>query len=118
MQAIGWLNLLIREIPDIKFVITSGWRWRKDWAKCLYKAGFKGKIIGKTDMLYSEGDIRAKEIQKWLNDNKKLDIEDYIILDDEYVTGFETHLIKTHAFEGFKYSHYQKILDRWRKKEN
>ena len=50
-------------------------------------------------------------------DNKEFDIEDYIILDDEYIKGFENHLIQTNDLDGFKGSHYMKILQRWREKE-
>ena len=110
MQSIGWLNLLIREIPDIRIVVTSTWRKRKDFDKCLYRAGFKGEIIGKTDYLQTS---RANEIQKWLDDNKKLDIEDYIILDDEYIAGFDNHLIQTNTMDGFKGSHFMLIKERW-----
>ena len=110
MQAIGWLNLLIREIPDIRIVVTSTWRRRKDFDKCLYRAGFKGEIIDKTDYLQTS---RANEIQKWLDDNKKLDIEDYIILDDEYIAGFDNHLIQTNTMDGFKGSHFMQIKERW-----
>lgn len=116
IQAIGWLNSLIKEIPEIRIVVTSTWRRRKDYDKCLYRAGFKGEIIGKTDCLDTK---RAVEIRKWLEDNQeKLNIEDYIILDDEYIEGFENHLIQTDWMDGFKGKHYMEILHRWRKKEN
>lgn len=111
-QAIGWLNLICKKF-NAKVVVTSTWRTRKDYDKCLYRAGFKGEVIGRTDWLsITKG--RGLEIQKWLDDHKDLKIEDFIILDDDAdMCHLMDHLIQTNSYDGLKGSHYAEIRKRW-----
>ncbi len=49
-QAVAWLNKICREF-NCKIVVSSTWRTRNDYKECLYNAGFKGEIIGKTPQI-------------------------------------------------------------------
>lgn len=107
-QAIGWLNLLYTEIP-YSIVVSSTWRSNEKYREFLYNAGLNKdiKILGKTDILHIE---RGKEIQKWLDDNKNLNIERFVILDDDIdMMHLSNHLIKTDAMIGLGYYEYVKV---------
>lgn len=116
-QAVAWLNKICREF-NCKIVVSSTWRGRDDYKECLYNAGFKGEILGKTPRLNGCIYKRGLEIQKWLDMNKEYKIEDFIILDDdsdmEHLMG---HLIQTNTHRGLGYEEYQKICNRWGNKE-
>lgn len=114
-QAVAWLNKICREF-NCKIVVTSTWRGREDYKECLYNAGFKGEIIGKTPYLGCE---RGGEIYVWLNRkaNKKIvdQIDDFIILDDDADMGtlLMPYLIQTNTYRGLGYEEYEKICKRW-----
>ena len=114
MQAVAWLNKVIREHPDTKIVVSSTWRGRDDYKECLTRAGFRGEIIGRTTT--NHYGARGLEIQDWLDSHQELDIEDFIILDDDSdMCHLMDHLIKTDTILGMNYYTYEKICDRWRK---
>jgi hypothetical protein len=76
------LNYLLKEVPDLKIVISSAWRLHYDISefKDLFKI-FKlpsARIIGKTDKKMSSE--RYHEIKWWLEDHK--DVEQWIAVDD------------------------------------
>ena len=118
-QAVAWLNKICREF-NCKVVVTSTWRGRDDYAECLYRAGFKGEIIGRTPWL---GTKRGKEIFVWLNkeENQNIvkDIDDFIILDDDAdMEMYMPHLIQTNTYRGLGFEEYQKICKRWEGDKN
>ena len=114
-QAVAWLNKICREF-NCKIVVSSTWRGRRDYKECLYNAGFKGEIIGKTPKLEGCFCRRGLEIQKWLDNNKELEIDDFIILDDDAdMEHLISHLIQTNTYRGLGFEEYQKICDRWEK---
>jgi hypothetical protein len=114
-QAVAWLNKIVREF-NCSIVVTSTWRGRNDYQECLFNAGFKGNILGKTPHL--DGCIykRGLEIQQWLDNHKEYDIEDFIILDDDTdMCHLMSHLIHTNTYRGLGFEEYQKICERWEK---
>lgn len=116
-QAIAWLNKICREF-NTKIVVSSTWRGRNDYAECLYKAGFKGEVIGRTPFLVEHiyHETRGREIKMWLDDHAG-EIEDFIILDDDAdMWILKDYLIQTNTYRGLGYEEYQKICDRWEKK--
>ena len=106
-QAIAWLNKLCRE-TEARIVVTSTWRMDDNYKECLYNAGLNKniEILGKTDNL---GTRRGIEIQKWLDDNKSLNIESFVILDDDKdMEHLVNHLVSTNTFIGISYIDYEK----------
>ena len=113
-QAVAWLNKICREF-NAKIVVSSTWRGRDDYAECLYKAGFKGEVIGRTPFLAEHiyHETRGREIKMWLDDHDG-EIEDFIILDDDAdMWILKDYLIQTNTYRGLGYEEYQKICDRW-----
>jgi histidinol phosphatase-like enzyme len=95
----------LREIinkTSAKIVISSTWRIFKDdktdefWNAILdnfAKYYIPAEIIGVTPVLHTE---RGNEIRKWLEDNQNLNIENFVIIDDDsdMCEFTETHLAK------------------------
>lgn len=119
-QAIAWLNKIYREF-HCSIVVTSTWRFRDDYAECLYRAGLNKNvpILGRTEKTSKFGHERGFEISDWLLANKdKYKIDDFIILDDDAdMVHLSSHLIKTDTYRGLGLHEYQKICDRWEIKE-
>lgn len=80
-QAIAWLNKLCRE-TGAKIVVSSTWRLYDNYKECLYNAGLNKdiEILGRTKNL---GTARGIEIQDWLDEHQELNIEKFVILDDD-----------------------------------
>lgn len=104
-QAVCWLNKLCLE-NNAKIVVTSTWRREENYKECLYNGGLNRniEILGKTDDL---GTLRGYEIQKWLDDNKNLEIKNFVILDDENnMANLEEKLVQTDTYIGITYHTY------------
>jgi len=74
LENLNYITLL----TGAKIVITSTWRlfYTLDELKFLFKQrGFRGDIIGVTNIL----DTRGEEIVEWLNDHK---IDNFVVIDD------------------------------------
>lgn len=113
-QAVAWLNKICREF-NCKIVVSSTWRARNDYKECLYNAGFKGEIIGKTPKLKGCFPKRGLEIQNWLDNHKEYEVDDFIILDDDSdMEHLMEHLIQTNTYKGLGYEEYEKICKRWK----
>ena len=115
-QAVAWLNKICREF-HCSIVVTSTWRFRDDYAECLYRAGLNENVpvLGRTARTSKFGHERGFEISDWLLANKdKYKIDDFIILDDDAdMVHLSSHLIKTDTYRGLGLHEYQKICDRW-----
>lgn len=115
MQAVAWLNKICREF-NCDVVVTSTWRNRDDYQDCLYNAGFKGKILGRTPLETGLGGHRGLQIQQWRDQHKEYQDLDFIILDDDTdMYPYMKHLIQTDTIRGLGYYEYQKICERWEK---
>jgi len=81
-QAVKWIEKLCKETSS-SIVISSSWRFSSNYKECLYNGGLSRdiEILGKTPRLH--GHDRGNEIQKWLDDNTHLGIEQFVIIDDD-----------------------------------
>lgn len=102
------LSDIIKEV-DANIVISSTWRYHwepQEMEKIMKYFGFEhdNKVIGSTDIL--SGQPRGIEIQKWLDDNKHLGIENFIIIDDDSdMEHLSDKLVKTENETGFLMTH-------------
>ena len=112
-QAICWLNKLCKE-TKAKIVVTSTWRRQSNYRECLYNGGLDKSIdvIGRTSILdeYS----RADEIYEWLNRHRSLNIENFVIIDDETAVSpmFEINLVKCDPAWGFGINEYSEAKEK------
>ena len=111
-QAIAWLNKLCRE-TGAKIVVSSTWRLYDNYKECLYNAGLNKdiEILGRTKNL---GTARGIEIQDWLDEHQELNIEKFVILDDESFDfielGLENRFVKTSFTDGLLPEHVEKAV--------
>jgi hypothetical protein len=78
--------------------------------------GITGKVVGMTPdfvaqqygSLYVASGHRGDEITAWLTDNPEVD--NFVILDDETVTGYDDRLIKTEFDTGLLDSHVERAI--------
>ena len=110
------LNYLIEKLPDIKFVITSTWRYNntlKQLCNIFQGWGFfvRNNIIGVTPRV--EGADRGKEIKKWLDEaSGNVLVKSYLIIDDDFDMGeLSSHLIKVDNRVGLTIVNVQEIID-------
>ena len=93
------LNLLLKQVPEAKIVVSSSWRmWGLPKMKeILAKNGIdKEKVV---DITGDERGIRGYQIQCWLDRNSK--VNHIVILDDESDMGdLMKYLVKTNSFIG------------------
>lgn len=104
-QAVCWLNKLCKEY-DMKIVVTSTWRVYDNYKECLYNGGLDKsiEILGRTKKL---GTARGIEIQEWLDEHKELNIEKFVIFDDDSdMAHLEPYLVKTDTYIGITYHSY------------
>lgn len=102
------LRELLETFKDIKIVISSTWRmgreidWFNQWFTYL-NINNENRVIGKTSRLNKQ---RGYEIQDWLDNNKDLDIENFIIFDDDSDMAHfldTDNFIQTNGRVGFDY---------------
>ena len=81
-DCVNELNRIIKE-TDAKIVLSSTWRLYPDHENLVYnEMGIKGEFIGKTPDLPSSY-YRGHEIQRWLDNNENMNVEKFVILDDD-----------------------------------
>ena len=112
------LRYVMKEVPDLKIVVSSTWRLM-EWDKLLLllkdKAGLDiERVIGKTPrMRDKEWDVkRGTEIQKWLDDNKEAYPNPVIVIldDDSDMEHLKDRLVKTSSNDGFTYSKVKEVM--------
>jgi len=83
-KAVGLLNELT-DGTGAKFVLSSTWRMHPiETLKKHFKNEFvSGEIIGVTPRHSGLNVWRGNEIQDWLDKNKELNVESFVILDDD-----------------------------------
>jgi len=110
---IARLNI-ITDMTQAKIVLSSTWRKGYSSMQALWdaftKMGIKGDVIDRTPWgLHKKRNLkgantmipRGEEIQAWLDENNNLNIEKFIILDDESdMLHLSEHLIQTNYFDG------------------
>jgi len=115
-MAISNMYQLLKNHPDIRFVISSTWRKGRsvEWFNKLFKhIGMISEdlVIDKTPVM--SGYDRGDEIKYWLdNDGKDLDIENFAILDDDSDMSVflgTHHFIETDSRVGFSYRKMEEV---------
>lgn len=108
---------LLRKIVDAtgaKIVLSSTWRLGYNRAGyCLDKNHkyMNNKLRKQELRIYSvtpnlHGDCRGAEINQWLKEHKHENIENWVVLDDEFFPDFNAYDIPQHLVETFFYSEY------------
>lgn len=116
-KAVGHLNEII-EATGALVVVSSTWRLNrtpKQLQEILNKFGFIGCIIGKTPSMHRDAEgkrlYRGDEIQYWLNDNKHIVVDSFVIIDDDSdMAHLIARLFKTDMKGGLKKSHIGPII--------
>ena len=100
---------LLKKIIDAtgaSIILTSTWRlnvthWGQDISehkdylkKKLSKQGLR--YVSQTPNLECRGNNRGKEIHQWIETNNDIDIEGWVILDDEYFMDYDNYDIPKH----------------------
>lgn len=121
--------MLLKQVvdaTDAKIVLSSTWRLgytrygnsleghHEYLNEKLSKQGLE--IYSQTEELSKHGDLRGKEINKWLQEHD--DIEAWVVLDDEYFIDFNmydipAHLVKTQYYSehgGLTLEHIQEAI--------
>ena len=115
-QCIQWVSEFCQKF-NYKIVVTSIWRFRSNYKEHLINGGLRDgvEIIGKTeDFRYSYFDsfIRGDEIQDFIDTHRDLNIENFIILDDDKDMGdLIDHLILCDATRGFGLIEFEKAKE-------
>lgn len=95
------LNDLLRR-SGAKVVVSSTWRILhtiESLQETLEAKGFEGQIIDFTTRDHMP--CRGDQIAKWLDDNKEMGIESFVILDDDADMGhLYKHWVQTHLSAG------------------
>jgi len=101
---------ILENIPDINIVITS--TWRKYTSLETFNSWFDNKVIGKTTTTFVAN--RGEEIKHFLETNPQ--IKNFLILDDDQdMTPFNDHLVKTDPRTGLMLDKAIEVIERFRK---
>ena len=118
-EQVKLLNEII-ESTKAKVVISSSWRYHCDaerMQEVLDAKGFVGEVIGRTPRQSDNGyrsETRGHEIERWLVQNKHLEIESFVILDDMGPGAFAhmtPYLVQTSWARGLLESHIKAAVD-------
>ena len=100
------LKKIVDSDKDVRIVLSSTWRLgytrygyklehhQEYLENKLSKQGLK--IYDVTPEMTRSGESRGREINQWLEDHKYLDVEQWVVLDDEYFYDFDTYNIIPH----------------------
>lgn len=116
-QAICWLNQLCKR-TNAKIVLSTSWKDYKSidfLRELLYNSGLKRhiEIIGKTPQIRTEdcSKDRTIEIETYLKEHEKDNIESLVILDDDKIyEPLEKYWVKCITEYGFKEPEFRKAL--------
>lgn len=108
------LKVILEMYPETRIVISSTWRKGRDVAFFnrlfkFFKITKEDLVIDKTPVLHTK---RGVEIQKWLDDNSDLDIDNVVIIDDD--SDMEHFLdtpnfVKVRTYTGFDWYSLEKV---------
>lgn len=115
---LGYLKDILREVPDLKIVVSSTWRLfhMNDLKWAFRKEGIDwwNIVIGKTPR--SNVGYRGKEIQAWIKENVEESFSFAIVDDDADMTPFQTEncFFKTHWDTGLTEEIRDKIIQHFK----
>lgn len=103
----------IIEETDAKIVLSSAWRLYPkihDYLWGCLGQDIKERCVGMTPSSWS--DYRGREIKQWLESNKNIEIDSFIILDDcNDMEPFSDRLIQTSWQTGITTEHADKAIE-------
>ena len=104
-SAIELLNSILEEVPSVRIVVSSTWRYDIDDTIDRLKAqGLKIPVIGKTSVKVHEDQYmpRGVLVKKWIDEHICSDTCNYVILDDDtdFLIDQANNFIKTSSSEG------------------
>ena len=113
-EAVQRLNVIIEKTKGA-IVISSTWRlsFKNDLPKlqnCMLSYGILGNVIGATPEKNSTRNRRGKEIQAWLDENRHLNIDNYVIVDDDRDMGKLIHRAVFTKFEDGLLDHHVELI--------
>lgn len=114
----------IIETINANIVISSTWRLNRDnnesskeWSELirnLDSVGIGDKVIGITPIVTDSKNmpVRWLEIKRWLQENTDINIEEFIIIDDEWEMGeyTETNFARCWSYSGLTSEVKEKVL--------
>ena len=107
-QAVQWLSEACEKF-HYDIVVTSTWRWDKNYKECLINGGLRDgiEILGRTPALLDQS--RGAEIKKYIDEHPE--IKYYVIIDDDsdMLPEQVDHFIKTDYKVGFNLSDFEKF---------
>lgn len=110
-QACQWLSEFCQKF-DYKIVVTSTWRFGKNYKECLVNGGLREgvEILGRTCEIRTDDywHDRGREVEKYIAEHPE--ITHYLIVDDEnsFLDYQQQHFIKTRGDVGFMEKDYEK----------
>jgi hypothetical protein len=121
-EQVKLLNVILAE-TGAKVVLSSSWRYHVDpeWMQRILEAqGFVGEVIARTPRQKDSGETimvaqtRGHEIERWMVENKHLEIESFVILDDMGPGAFAhmaPYLVRTSWANGLQEHHIKAAID-------
>jgi hypothetical protein len=85
-KAVENLNEIVRNVPNVEFVLSSTWRRGHhitEMTEILKSKGFIGIINSATPICDFKGSVRGNEISIWLENNRDFNFNNYVIIDDD-----------------------------------
>ncbi len=111
--ALSNVEELVRQVPDIKIVVSSTWRHGEtveSLKKILSPAKLVSDAIIDVTPSFRRPSVRGDEIQDWLNRHPEVD--NYVIIDDDsdMLETQKDHFVKTSPLHGFQWGDMQWAL--------
>lgn len=107
-QAVQWISEACQKF-HYDIVVTSTWRWDKNYKECLINGGLRSgiEILGRTPEIRDQ--CRGFEIKTYLKEHPEINY--YIIIDDDCDMLPEQidHFIMTNTHVGFTLTDFQKF---------
>lgn len=117
--AVSNLYYILKEVPDLKVVVSSMWRLGRTIAELqsifIYLGLPSDRIIDKTPLINDDiNGVRGEEIQEWLNKNP---VNKYAILDDDsdMLPSQIPNFFNTDALNGLTFTDAQKVIEHLKK---
>lgn len=106
--AIGFLNQLLHDLPDLRIVVSSAWRigrTTEQLSKLLEDVGVHpGRVIDRTKDVSERGYERGWEIQDWLDEHPE--VKEFAIVDDDSdMVHLRDRFVKTSQWTGLLQEH-------------
>lgn len=114
-KAIEHLNTIVKEVPNVEFILSSTWRrghTSEQITKLMKHKGFVGIIKHSTPVHDEEYCVRGNEIYHWLECNRPSEFFNYVIVDDDsdMLLHQKNNFLHVDRYAGLTYNHAYKIV--------